>query len=298
MVRRLRNESSKPADKWMNVALNVKCRQVSRTGVESPYSLFLNRKGFSYCTVNKQMYRVETDTFLLTQPGDIYDLVIDNTGQTEICNIHINREFFNNALYAISTTSPQLLNNPENKDYEHPLFTQLQTKDDTINRLVTRIVNQQPADANEFELILIEIINHLALSNDRIKASINTLPFLKASVRQDIYKRLSSARDHIYSTYDTSTDLDEICREAGMSKFHFLRMFKSLYGITPYQYFTDVRMKKAAELLKTSQLSVNEIAAHVGFEYPNSLIKAFQKTYGQAPLQYRHGQSRANSNIG
>ena len=64
-------------------------------------------------------------------------------------------------------------------------------------------------------------------------------------------------------------------------------MFKAFYGITPYQFISAVRMQKAAQLLKTSGLSINEIADQLGFEYPNSLIKAFRKTYKEAPLHYR-----------
>lgn len=273
----------------MNVALNVKCRQISRTGVESPYSLFLNRKGFSYCSVNRQHYQIETDTFLFTQPGDIYDLTVDNPQQTEICNIHINREFFNNAAYSFTTSSARLLDEPESPDHLLPLFTGLNPADTKITGLINHLVLLSPGDTAAFELLLIDVITNLALASDQVKKAISNMPCMQAHVRKDIYKRLSTARDHIHSNYQIALNLDEICIEAGMSKFHFLRMFKSLYGLTPYQYLLDIKMKKAAGLLEASNMHVNEIANLLGFEYPNSFIKAFKKMYGRAPLQYRHG---------
>lgn len=287
MVRRLRNEPLKPTDKWMNVALNIKCREASRTGVESPYSLFINRKGFSYCTVNRQQYRIETNAFLFTQPGDIYDLIIDNTDQTEICNIHINREFFNNAAYSLTTSSSTQLDKPYHPDDALHFFTQLHEKDEVTKYLIAQLSKLPSNDTANFERLLIDIIENLLIKNQTVRSKISRLPFLKGSVREDIYRRLATARDYIHSNYEKAIDLDDISIETGMSKFHFLRMFRIFYGITPYQYLSDIRMKKAADLLETTNSSINEIAASVGFEYPNSLIKAFRKTYNIAPHQYR-----------
>ncbi len=288
MVRRLKNEAARGADEWRNVVLNFNCREASRLNLESPYSLFLNRKGHSYCVVNGNNYRIETDTYLFSQPGDIYGLTIDNLQQTEICNIHINKRFFDGVAHTLTTDDEQLLDEPEvTREPGARLFTQLHPKDAVVNDLAHRLTLPETHASGQFETVLMQLVTHILSSGTDIQRSIARLPFARAAVRNDIYRRLALAKDHIRSNYDRAIDLEGICRETGMSKFHFLRVFRSFYGITPYQYLSAVRMEKAADLLQHTNASIAEIADGLGFEYPNSFIKAFRKTYKVAPLQYR-----------
>jgi AraC family transcriptional regulator len=285
-VRRLRNDASgQQATKWNNIALNVRCREACRTGVESPYSLFMNVSGHSYCNVNRKQYKVETDGFLFTRPGDHYDLIIDNLQQTETFNIHINRDFFHDVAADLTATDTQLLDGaarPQNDPY---LFTQLYARDAQLNGYMQLLAQAKGKTA--FDIALANMIGYLLKTDTGIQQQINALPAVNAAVRAEIYSRLILAKDMIHSHYHREPDLDELCRETAMSKFHFLRMFKAVYGLTPYQYLTRVRMEKACGLLKHTTLPISAISAELGFEYPNSFIKAFQKAYGVSPLQWR-----------
>ncbi len=288
LVRNLRNDVSEGGgNAWMNVALNVRCREVSRTGVESPYSLFLNVKGHSFCSVNGHQYRIETDNFLLTQPGDQYDLIVDNIHQTEIFNIHINKEFFEGFVNSFIRSADSLLSDPYQAKTSNKLFTQLYQKDDRINSLIARLGESGADETERFDAILAEIMLHVLSENEQVKLAASRLPLVSRVGQGELFARLAMAKDYMHSNYASPLNLDELCRETAMSKFHFMRMFKALYGCSPYQYLTGVRMQKAAALLKTSGCSINEISDLLGFEYPNSFIKSFQKNYGIAPLQFR-----------
>ncbi|MES2703668.1 MAG: AraC family transcriptional regulator [Bacteroidota bacterium] len=295
-VRQLKSDAARgTGNAWNNVVLNFECREASRLNLDSPFSLFLNNKGHSYCKVNKDNYRVATDTFLLAQPGDMYGLTIDNISKTELSNIHINRQFFYDVAHSLTGTHEQLLDNPVNHiEFPFPLFSQMYQRNPQFDKIAARLTADTPFDQAAFELALADLIGYLLSLNEGLKQKISELPFAKAAVRQDIYKRLALAKDYIHSNHTEPLSLETICRETGMSKFHFLRVFKLFYGITPYQYLTKVRMEKAVGLLKTTKVSIGDISAGLGFEYPNSFIKAFTKTYGAAPLQYR----RALSNFG
>ncbi len=288
MVRQLRNDAATPVNKWRNIALNIKCKQVSRTGVESPYSLFLNKTGHSFCRVGDRQYRVETDQFLFTRPGDVYDLEIDNPKQTEIFNIHINKDFVDSWAGTLITPNELLLDNSQKSLPGAPfLLTQLYAKDTVIDSLVNQLGRVEQSDTPGFDLVLGNIVKYLLTCDEKIRKQIAGLPATKAAVQVDIYRRMAIAKDYIYSNYNRTLDLDELSREVAVSKFHFLRLFKECYGISPYQYLAKVRLEKGARLLKVTSLSVNEIADDLGFEYPNSFIKAFQKSYGLPPLRFR-----------
>lgn len=286
MVRKLRNDAPGPATPlWNNIALNVKCKEAFRTGVESPYSIFMNNKGHSYCSVNGRQYKIETDTFLISRPGEQYDLVIDNLHQTEIFNIHINRDFFHSLANSLVCSDAQLLGGATTEVESPYLLTQLYARDERIIALTKLIA--QTTTKEQFEVALARLTKYLLTTDEDTRRKISVVPAASAAVREELFRRVVVAKDIIHSCYDRDPDLDELSREAAMSKFHFLRVFKSVYGITPHQYLVKVRMEKAAALLKNSPASINEIAASLGFEYPNSFIKAFKNTYGIAPLQYR-----------
>jgi AraC-like DNA-binding protein len=63
-----------------------------------------------------------------------------------------------------------------------------------------------------------------------------------------LYRRIVQAKLFIDSKYADKIDLDNISDEACFSKFHFIRLFNSIYGKTPHQYLTFVRIEKAQQL--------------------------------------------------
>ncbi len=104
--------------------------------------------------------------------------------------------------------------------------------------------------------------------------------------KEDLLKQIIESKQFIDRKFSTKLDLDKIAGKAFLSKFHFLRLFKSVYGTTPHQYLITVRLEKAKFLLK-SDLSVSEICTLVGFESPTTFAGLFKKYTGQSPSLYR-----------
>ena len=65
-----------------------------------------------------------------------------------------------------------------------------------------------------------------------------------------------------------------------MSRFHFIKTFKAIYGSSPYRYLMRVRIQHAKYLLGNTQQTLDTIASAVGFDTPACLSKAFAKTEG------------------
>ncbi len=82
-------------------------------------------------------------------------------------------------------------------------------------------------------------------------------------------------------------NLDKIAREAGMSKFHFCRVFKRHLGVSPMQYAINMRLKKAFSLLPSKELSISAIALKSGFSDLSEFNKQFKKIYGSSPSAFR-----------
>lgn len=286
-IRKLKGNATEGNNAWKNVVLNFRCEKTSRLNIESPYSLFLNKSGHSHCNVNGRTYRVETDHVLFAQPGDVYGLTIDNINKTEICNVHITKQFFEEVAYCRMSNDALLLSSPEGIIDNLLLQTQFFPKDKELKIVTDQLSHEITHEQKMFEATLADLVYLMICHNADVKREIELMPQARAAVRADIYRRLTIARDYLHSNYHRNPDLDEIAKEVAMSKYHFLRCFKQHFRVSPFTYLANVRIEKATQMLQFSEMPVADIADALGFEYPNSFIKAFSKAKGMPPSGYR-----------
>jgi AraC family transcriptional regulator len=86
---------------------------------------------------------------------------------------------------------------------------------------------------------------------------------------------------------DTPLSLTAMAAEAGISRFHLLRMFKLAYGETPFKRLTRYRMEEAQRRLRQGRESVTEIAFACGYDNPAHFASAFRRLLGVTPSSYR-----------
>jgi AraC family transcriptional regulator len=81
-------------------------------------------------------------------------------------------------------------------------------------------------------------------------------------------------------------DLQRVAGEAGLSPFHFLRVFSKALGVTPHQYLIRSRLRRAARLLAEKQRSVTDIALDVGFADLSNFVRTFHRAAGVPPGRF------------
>jgi AraC-like DNA-binding protein len=111
-----------------------------------------------------------------------------------------------------------------------------------------------------------------------------------------LYRRIVQAKLFIDQHYAGMIDLDDIAGEASFSKFHFIRLFKSIYGKTPHQHLIAVRVEQAKQLLKTS-MPVNEVCYAVGFDSPASFSLLFKRIVHSSPSAWQQGELRKQAEM-
>lgn len=111
-----------------------------------------------------------------------------------------------------------------------------------------------------------------------------------------LYKRIVQAKLFIDSNYADKIDLDNISDEAYFSKFHFIRLFKKIYGKTPHQYLSFVRIGKAIQLLRANK-PVTEVCYAVGFETLSAFGSLFKRTVGVTPSAFQEEQQQIKIQI-
>jgi AraC family transcriptional regulator len=82
-------------------------------------------------------------------------------------------------------------------------------------------------------------------------------------------------------------DLDEAARESGLSRFHFLRVFSSVLGVTPHQFLLRARLRHAARLLARGGRPITDVAYDVGFGDLSNFVRSFRRAAGVSPRAFR-----------
>jgi AraC-like DNA-binding protein len=89
-------------------------------------------------------------------------------------------------------------------------------------------------------------------------------------------------------------DLERAARQAGLSAFHFLRLFARIVGVTPHQYLLRSRLRRAARALAADDRPVSDIALDVGFADLSNFVRTFHRAAGVSPRGFRQAARTAD----
>jgi len=106
-------------------------------------------------------------------------------------------------------------------------------------------------------------------------------------LHRDTLVRLCRARDRLRETGEARRSVRQVAAEAGMSQYHFIRLFKAVFGETPKQCQVRARLAEAKRLLTLTEARVTDICMEVGFSSLGSFSAAFASRVGRAPSAYR-----------
>jgi len=108
-------------------------------------------------------------------------------------------------------------------------------------------------------------------------------------------RRVAEVVRHIEGAFAQPHALLDLAHRAGLSPFHFLRLFRKIAGVSPHQMLLRLRLNAAALQLRTTQEQITDIAYAVGFEDLSNFIRTFRTEFGTAPSLYRAGQGSKRS---
>lgn len=269
---------------WPTVILNVNTNQIYRDNIRGPFSFFSNLSGISTVTVEGKRASIDNDYFFLTNADQRYTLEVDKNKRAETFNIHFGEKW----IEGISTT---LLEKNE-KQLDHPdhisktpfhFVNKLYRKDIIIHRLQQQLLQAQ--DHLQKEEVLYQLVTRLLSEQHKLRTLHESLTSLKSSTREEIMRRLFEATDYIHSSYHKPISLEDLSKVSCLSRFHFLRLFKQVFGQTPNQFITGLRIEKAKELLNKN-IEVKAISSYLGFDNASSFSRLFHQKTGLYPTQF------------
>ncbi len=135
------------------------------------------------------------------------------------------------------------------------------SKDETPNEIASRV-----------SVVFHEMVQFLAENKDRTKTAPTDAVKLKNYIDTHIHQQIT---------------IDELATIISKSNAHTIRIFKNAYGVTPYKYCIDNRIKKAKELLRNTNSPVKEIAFALSFCDEHYFTNIFKEKTGITPSQYK-----------
>ena len=108
---------------------------------------------------------------------------------------------------------------------------------------------------------------------------------------REIARKIQQARYHLLHQSMEEINMNDLARQIGMSYSRFRSLFKEHTGSSPHQYLLSIRMNKARELLRHTELPVSDIAYRTGFSSPYYFARLFKTKTGRTPSDYRTGDA-------
>lgn len=103
------------------------------------------------------------------------------------------------------------------------------------------------------------------------------------SVKKDVFRRLCGARLFMDEHFREKLTIQALAEVSCMSEFHFHRMFRQAFGISPYQYLIAKRLDFAKHFMSVDGATVTETATFAGFTDVHAFCKTYKKRFGVSP---------------
>jgi ligand-binding sensor domain-containing protein/signal transduction histidine kinase/AraC-like DNA-binding protein len=151
---------------------------------------------------------------------------------------------------------------------------------------------QKPFEIDYLESVVANLINQRQKLRNRFSLDNTSISMHGASDDSTEFMTLVSSliTDKMA---DPAFSIEELCDRLHISRSQLFRKFKHYGGISPSDFIRVTRLKKSAELLLSSNLSVKEIAGETGFINTSHFIAAFKKYFGETPKEYVKNRQQA-----
>jgi AraC family transcriptional regulator len=249
--------------------------------------------GTELCQIGSRGIGIDDDSFLILNHGRIYSTSIRAVHPVESLAICFRPGLAERACGAMAASLDRALADGPALSAAEPEFVEnLQPHDACVTPVLQFIrahALQGLDDDAWYEEQLHFLLERMQRHRSRLQDRVDALRFTRTATRREVFRRIAHATDFMDTHYARPIDLDEIARVACLSKYHFLRLFALVHGVTPFSYLQRKRARVALRLLRTTAFTVAEVACSVGFGQRTTVLRQIRRWTGLRPLQIRTG---------
>jgi AraC family transcriptional regulator len=252
----------------------------------TPHLFVANFKNTGNYRVNDRPVFANDKFFHFLNPGDRLEINFKNSPKLETLLIQFNDQFINDWLSYKRAPEERLIDDLEVDNNDNWSIPSVPFEYSAgIRHLLPHITTARPGD--ELEAWLFELMESFWLIKEESHRDLNKIAAKRKATREEIYRRLVLAQDFMHDNFNISPTINRIASEACLDKFHFLKLYKNRYGITPHQYLVKLKLEHARDLLLTGNYSVFEACNVAGFESQGTFTNLFKRYFGMLPSQIK-----------
>lgn len=245
------------------VSLNV--MSTFRPLGRSDYQLLYIASGKAFFTFNGTVTEVSEGSMVLYPPHTPQQYAYYLNDKTEVYWLHF------------TGSESATLTKEAGFNESHILYTGISSK---YQELFLSVIREIQLTRPSFEELSALYLKQLFLLLRRIREE-------GGFKKTEIQKQMEKAVRFFHENLANNIEVETYARELHMSTCWFIRCFKEYSGMPPGRYLTDIRIKKAKELLESTDYSIGEIGGIIGYENPLYFSRIFKKTAGVSPAEYR-----------
>ena len=260
-----------------------------------PLSLKSIRQGRARYVVERAEMAIDDHGWLIVNEDQPYTIDIHAVRPAETFIVWFPRGWAEEVFSSVTTPTDALLTEPATTAPRlewHSRYTENEAEvAPRVEALRAALRPDETLDDLWLEQQLRSLLAGMLAAEGRLRPAQRSLPAVRAATRAELWRRLNRARDFIHARCDTALTLSDMAGVATLSPFHFLRAFRSAFGVTPHGWLTQCRANHAKFLLERTDLPVTEICAASGYESLGSFSTWFQRVTGASPRAWRreHG---------
>lgn len=154
-----------------------------------------------------------------------------------------------------------------------------------VSALMRMIVQEMQKKQQDYQAVVKSLLWVLFLKIARINAERDHRDIKEGSDKQ--YQMIAPALTHICHNYGDEITIEHLASLCFMSPTHFRRIFREVMNLTPYEYLSQIRIRMAAVMLKSTEVPVMQIVFQTGHNSATSFDRNFKKLYHMTPREYR-----------
>jgi AraC family transcriptional regulator len=257
-------------------------------GRNAEYTQFRQRLSIKVATGGRERYfidgrsiAVDDDSFLILNDNRTYGSRFESNVEIESYSIFFRPGLAEEVYGALSTPLDRALaegaaGSPRAVEFAESLHPH-DTRVSPVLRYIRHGVKSGVDDGDWYEEQLQFLLERMLAHQRRVDEGLHRLPALKSATQREIFRRLALAVDLVHSAYESEIGLAEMAEAACLSKFHFLRLFTELHGITPHAYLQRKRAQAAKRLLEGTALTGAQVARRVGFNSRSTMARQLKR---------------------
>ena len=236
---------------------------------------------------DRGFFAVEENRYLLLNEGP-YTIGIEEKQDVESFCMFFGGGFAEDVYRTLDASTNELLTDPYKKTNPFYFFERTyEISPSLAGQINTFKSRHKQLDASWHDEQFHRIMQTLIAEQLMTVREVESLQALRKSTREELFQRVTTAHEYIRAFFTEPLQLADIAKVACLSPNHLLRSYAQVFGKTPHQHISELRIEKAKKLLANLDLNMTDITFEIGFLNPVSFSKMFKQHIGMSPLHYR-----------